>query len=324
MIRVAEGGGCAVYQPGDSSSVLVATTPESREVCNHPLVYGVEYTGKLRTACCRVLRALSLPLVETETSVVHLLRGGLNFGLREALAEAYGWNRHGASFLSAQRKRKSSSPEDWEICESEYRKFVVPSTASLILGDVVASGASLRHGLDTMLDAVRRHGSRLRSIVFFTIGGPRTEEVFGGLEERLRTEHPEYEGSTVIYLEGRFPVAWRDTPLSVKITGTDLLRQGRALAPEFVESQYDSPMFPVERCTIYDAGSRAFEPRSYLIDVLEYWETVATFHGRSFTDYVRERCPVLDVARFDERDLVEVAERQVARLREHLSSWPDS
>lgn len=295
--------------------VLVASTEESRAICNDPLIYGVRYTRMLAAACTKVLRSLTLPLIERETSVVHLLRGGLNFGLREALADAYGWNAHGASFLSAQRRRKADDPEEWEISEAEYRKFAVGPRVSLVLGDVVASGASLEHGLLTMLDGLQEQGSQLRSVVFFTIGGPRTEEVFLAIEPGLKSRFPEYEGTTVVYLEGRFPVAHCETPLSIKISGTDLLRHGDAMAPEFVASQYDSPMFPVERCTIYDAGSRAFEPQAYLDDVLEYWEEVQAFHGKSFTEYLAERCPTLDPARFSVSSLSELAAVQVRKLR---------
>ena len=90
------------------------------------------------------------------------------------------------------------------------------------------------------------------------------------------------------------------------------------MAPEFVESQYKNPMFPVERCTIYDAGSRAFEPECYLRDVLEYWEEVATFHGLSFTDYLAERAPGLDSTKFSAGSLTELANQQVEKLTGEL------
>ena len=310
------GSDCTLYTLGDG--VFVATTPQTRAICNDPLIYGLSYTRKLRQACVSVLKALQPELVESETVVAHLLRGGLNFGLREALGEAFEWNAHGSTFLSAQRKRTSDDPECWEIRESEYRKFVIPPEVSFVLGDVVASGASLEYGLTTLADAVKERGASLRSILFFTIGGPRTEEVFHAVDNRLRREHQAYQGSTLIYLEGRFPLADCETSLKIKVTGTDLLRHGNDMAPEFIESQYENPMFPVERCTIYDAGSRAFEPDCYLRDVLEYWEEVATFHRLSFTDYLKERAPSLEPGRFQVTSLRQLAELQCEKLRSVL------
>jgi len=306
---------CSLYQLSDSPQTLLASTPQSRSICNDPLIYGLEYTESLKTACHNVLQLVDLPLVETETTVVHLLRGGLNFGLRQALGSAYGWNKHGSCFLSAQRHRVSNS-EDWRIAESEYRKFAIPSKVSLVLGDVVASGTSLQHALLTMIDAIKHRGAELCSILFFTIGGHRSEAVFQELEERILAEHPNYKGSTVIYFEGRFPVASPETPLRIKLTGTDLLRHGDTMAPEFLESQYQNPMFPVERCTIYDAGSRAFEPEVYLEDVLEYWKAVLALDPLSFADYLAERCPLLDPNRFQNVSLRELAASQVQRIEQ--------
>lgn len=310
---------CSVYLLSESGPrVYLVSTPETRTICNDPLLYGVEYTRALQRACARALPHVSGALEECQTTVVHLLRGGLNFGLREALTDAFGWNAHSSTFLSAQRKRKADDPEEWEIGECEYKKLALADTASLVLGDVVASGASLQYGLESMLEAVK--GRKLRSILFFTIGGPRSEEVFRELDLGIKAKHPDYEGSTVVYFEGRFPVAEPETPLQIKITGTDLLRHGPQLTPEFLESQYESPMFPVERCTIYDAGSRAFEVRAYLEDVLEYWEAVETLQNASFEDYLRERCPELDPSRFRVDSLQTLARRQCERLRSALST----
>jgi hypothetical protein len=311
---------CSVYLLSESRPrAFVVSTPETRQICNDPLLYGVKYTEALKTACTRALPHVGQGLSEGETSVVHLLRGGLNFGLREALASAFDWNAHFSTFLSAQRRRQSANPEAWEIEESEYRKLAIPRDASLVMGDVVASGASLQFGVESMLGAISDQKKSLRSILFFTIGGPRTEEVFRELDERIRREHPDYEGTTVVYFEGRFPVAHPETPLTIKITGTDLLRHGSHLAPEFIESQYESPMFPVERCTIYDAGSRAFEPDVYLEDVMEYWQAVAELN-QSFQDYLRERFPTLDASRYSGvGSLAEIATRQSDKIRVELA-----
>ena len=320
MKTVLQSETCSVYSvDGPDLRVLLASTPESRRICNDPLLYGVNYTEALKAACARVLPHVGQDLEENQTSVVHLLRGGLNFGLREALALAFDWNAHSSTFLSAQRRRKDSNPQEWEIGECDYRKLAVPAKVCLVMGDVVASGASLQYGIESMLQAISEQKKSLRSILFFTIGGPRTEEVFRALDGRIRTEHPEYEGTTVVYFEGRFPVAGLQTTLSIKITGTDLLRHGQDLTPEFVNSQYESPMFPVERCTIYDAGSRAFEPDVYLQDVVEYWESVSKLSGLSYQDYLKERFPGLDAKRFTGVDsLKALAEQQLDRLRAFL------
>jgi len=73
-------------------------------------------------------------------------------------------------------------------------------------------------------------------------------------------------------LEGCFDVPTPESRLTIRFTGTDLLRGGESvIAPDFLESQYENPAYPIERCTIYDAGSRAFWVREYAEDVRSYW-----------------------------------------------------
>ena len=111
----------------------LASTPRTRRIANDPLFLGVDYTSALRQSCADVLRADAFGLVECETHVLNILRGGLNFGLREALHLAFGWNRHATDFLSAQR---TNGADGWRIDESGYRKLSFAGDVSLVLGDV--------------------------------------------------------------------------------------------------------------------------------------------------------------------------------------------
>jgi hypothetical protein len=314
----------AVYRIEESGSGtvdrFVVSTPETRAICNDPLVMGVDYTRRLKGACTRILTRLDrlhqLRLAELETIGFEILRGGLNFGLREALADAFGWNRHGSSFISAQRARVSDSPEDWHIIESDYSKVYMPPIASIVIGDVVATGTSLEHAIHALVNEAVKQGARLRSVVFFTIGGPRAEEILSRADQICRWHFSAYERTTVIYLEGRFSVPTTDSPLRIKITGTDLLRRDALLTPEFVESQYEAPAHPIQRCAIYDAGSRAFWVPEYLEDLVDYWrQTLDLAHsGVTYPELLAERCPVVAAERFPEADLVGVCRDQLALL----------
>ncbi len=99
----------------------ILSTPHTRRICNDPTCAGVEYTRLLSHACAIAFRLKPVDLVEHSTAVVNILRGGLNYGLRDALADAYGWNYHSTCFISAQRARNSVESEDWHITENRYR-----------------------------------------------------------------------------------------------------------------------------------------------------------------------------------------------------------
>jgi len=300
-------------------SSFVVTTPQTRRICNDPRCLGLDYTHALCEACASVLKAMGseLGLVERETAVVNILRGGLNYGLREALGMAYGWNVHATCFLSAQRA-KDSDGDDWHITENSYRKLRFPKDASLVIGDVVATGTSLVYALDELINVARKSGTNLKRIVFFTFGGLKALEILKAVDGRCRQTFPDYAGTFLFYLEGVFTVPDRTTPLSIKLPGTDLLRFGATMAPEFIASQYDDAAYPIERCVIYDAGSRAFAPDEYAEDVLGYWQQTKALaqSGVAYAQLLAERFPGLDSARFGTVDLAELTSRQIGYMKE--------
>ncbi len=313
---------CSLYEiaggpPGGARRYLVST-PETRRICNDPTVVGLTYTNALRQACRKTLELLRehklWPLQEARTTVLHILRGGLNFGLREALHEAYGWNRHGSAFISAQRARSSGNLEDWHITEGSYQKVYLAPEADIVFGDVVATGTSLEYALQQLLTLVEKAGASIRSVLFFSIGGIRSEEILNKIQEACGQRFPGFVGAATVYFEGRFGIAFSDTDLRIKISGTDLLRKNGLYTPEFIESQYDDPAYPIERCAIYDAGSRAFWLPEYVEDVWDYWLQTSWLakEGVAYADLLRERAPDLDPARFDAPDLLSICERQIA------------
>jgi len=305
------------------TQVFICSTPETRSICNDPFVSGMEYTNKLSAACAKVLKALTatgeLNLVERNTTVLHVLRGGLNFGLREAVASSLKFNNHAAAFISAQRARVSEKSADWVVTESSYQKLHLSSLNQIILGDVVATGTSLEYALERIGTVASSSNAEISDLVFFTIGGPRSHEILAQTAQKFKRQFKQFRKAIVVYFEGIFPVATNDSELSIKIDGTDLLRgEGAQLAPEFIESQYENPVFPLERCTIYDAGSRAFSPAEYFGDILEYWQATheLALAGTSFDQLLKERMPQIQRSRFAaEIDLKSLCASQIAKAK---------
>jgi len=301
---------------------FVCSSKETRGICNASEVVGIRYTEDLRIACAKILEASRIPLPgkvelsEQSTSVLHILRGGLNFGLRDALADAFSWNSHSSIFISAQRARVSNSEEDWHITESNYKKLYLPPNANIVFGDVVATGVSLSHGLDEVISFARDEGVQISSFTFFTIGGSRALEIMLDLDKRCREIFPEYVGSRLFFIEGVFSVPEDSSKQRISISGTDLLRSPALLAPEFVESQYQNPAYPLERCAIYDAGSRAFWIPEYLEDVRSYWELTLELakQGVSFQQLLGERMPELDLSKFQNIDLESLCVERIQSL----------
>jgi hypothetical protein len=74
------------------------------------------------------------------------------------------------------------------------------------------------------------------------------------------------------------------------------------VSPEFALSQYEDVSYPLERCTIYDAGSRSFDIPEYMHDVLDYWEQMKKLAERGFTlfEAMKERWPEAGWESFDQ------------------------
>jgi hypothetical protein len=126
-----------------------------------------------------------------------------------------------------------------------------------------------------------------------TLGCQTLERILADCHERFRRHLADYSETHLVYLEGRFELVRNPSPVVIGIPGTDLIKREALVAPELALSQYESLTPPLERCIIYDAGSRAFDVREYLDDVIEYWEQVRRLARRGFTlrEALRERWP---------------------------------
>lgn len=290
-----------ICQQDSPLSCYVVSTLESRHICNCPQLLGCAYTDALRTAMVSTLQSLPFmpslieQTAETSLCVLNLLRGGLNFDLRNALYLAYGVNRHATCFLSSQRYKQD---QHFIIKEDNYRKFNFPPQCTLFIGDVAATGATIDNGLHVVSDHLEKMRLGIRNLVFFTIGCERVEHILSVYDKRFHKMSPDYQGTYVVYLEGRFKMVEKGSPLRLRIEDTDFVRFDSLLAPEFEYSQYDDLIYALERCTIYDAGSRAYDIGTYLEDVKEYWLDVKkeAACGWSLYDALKERWPEREYA----------------------------
>src|SRR3989338_6266746 len=105
---------------GSSLTRYLVSTPETRIICNQPEVFGMDFSEKLHTAIRKTLEILPesddfKQWPDYETNVISILRGGLNFGIRDALAKAYGYNKHSTTYLISQRSKDPAT----NICSAE-------------------------------------------------------------------------------------------------------------------------------------------------------------------------------------------------------------
>lgn len=286
----------------DPSSVeeYVYSTPETRRVCNEPEMVGLEFPRCMREATARVLQQPPLgdwlgDERDKDVSVMHFLRGGLNFQLREALGQAYGFNKHYCAYMTSQRHKTS---ENWVIEQDQYRKIRYLENSTVMIGDVIATGSTMENGMEVLLDHVRSNDLPFKNLIVFTIGCDEGRKILEQYEDELK-QVCDLDRLMLFYAEGKFGLAREDSPLTIKIPGTDLLRDPALLTPEYEKSIYQRLHIPIERCAIYDVGAKSFEYQEHVEDVIEYW-TQLKESSLTLKEAYRERWSESDYGSVDE------------------------
>mgnify|MGYP007065675510 FL=1 len=256
---------------------------------NYPEIINCDFTNLLKNGVVNALKGVNILERISEinskwVNVYHILRGGLNFKVTDALRKAFGYKWHTSSYLTSQRVLKG---DRYEISEDYYRKFLVPDNATVYTADIVASGASIDNGLDYIFKYMQSTGHRLRNFIFITIGCVEAENVLGRWHRLFKETFPNYGQTYLIYLEGRFGLATQKTPFRNKIPYTDLIKsykEGALLTPEYEHSQFDRVITALEACAIYDGGKKSFEPANHIRDVLEFWQKQCEYaHGENLS-----------------------------------------
>jgi hypothetical protein len=255
----------------------VVSTRDTRNLMNYPEIINIDFTKSMSNGITNALKALNvlehLSVIDSRTvNVYHILRGGLNFQLRRALNNAFGYKWHSSSYVTSQRVL---SEGHFASSDNSYRKFLIPDDATLYSADIVASGVSLDNGIEYVMTFLDSQKYSLRNMVFITIGCVEAERVLEKWDRVFRARFPEYDRTILIYLEGRFALATDKTPLRNCVAETDLLkshRLGALLSPEFERSQFEKMTIGLEGCVIYDGGKKGFEPINHIREVLHFWE----------------------------------------------------
>ena len=263
-----------------ASSILnryVVSTSDTRNMLNFPEIVNSDFTDLMRNGVTNTLKVLNnfenLSRISSKhVNVYHILRGGLNFQVRNSLLKAFGYKWHSSSYITSQRLEKDG---EFSISEDSYRKFQIPDNATIYSADIVASGVSLDNSLQYLDNYLISKKLKLKNFIFVTIGCSNAEKVLEKWDRIFKEHHPEYERTILIYLEGRFALGAKDTPLYNVLPNTDLLKNyklGALITPEYEYSQFEKMIIPIEACAIYDGGKKSFEPVNHIIDILDFWE----------------------------------------------------
>ena len=154
----------------------------------------------------------------------------------------------------------------------KYEKLRITRDRTLVIGDIIATGDTLRLCLDQVLDRFRRKGGSIRKIIFFTIGGTRAIPLMERMTERICAYFPEFEGFQCFFYEGIFSV-YKDKGVSgINVPDIDFGWNDGVVSPEFRKYVMEHQDALFEKCIIYDGGARRYEIPVHFEEVLDYWK----------------------------------------------------
>ena len=246
----------------------VITSPGTRRLMAFPEVVGFDSYLSMLPATTAALRHL-LPQ-GGDVDILTILRGGLNYPVEEACFQCNIRVRD-IHFVSCERIIENQVITGLDI---KYEKLRVTHGRTLVIGDIIATGDTLRLCLDQVVDRFRRRGGSIRKIVFFTVGGTRAIDLMEEKTLEIRKVFPDFEGFECFFYEGVFTVYENRGASGINVPDIDFGWQGGAVSPDFRRYVLEHPYSLLEKCIIYDGGARRYEIPVHFHEALEYWEGI--------------------------------------------------
>ena len=258
-----------VQAPQFANRYYILSGAGTRQLMALPEVVGFDSYLSMLPATIAALRLL-FPGPGGDVDILTILRGGLNYPVEEACFRC-GIRVRDIHFVSCERIIEDHLITGLEI---KYEKLRVTRGRTLVIGDIIATGDTLRLCLNQVVDRFRRRGGSIRKIIFFTIGGTRAIDLMEKMADDIRAVFPGFEGFECFFYEGVFTV-YEDTGASgINVPDIDFGWKGGCVTPEFRRFVLGHPYALLEKCIIYDGGARRYEIPVHFHEALEYWEGI--------------------------------------------------
>ena len=203
---------------------LILSGAGTRRLMAFPEVVGYDSYLSMLPATVAALRHLFPRGKDGDVDILTILRGGLNYPVEEACARN-GIHVRDMHFVSCERIIEDHIITGLEI---KYEKIRVTRGRTLVIGDIIATGDTLRLCLGQVVDRFRRRGGSIRKIVFFTIGGTRAIDLMEKMADDIRAVFPEFEGFECFFYEGVFTVYENQGATGINVPDIDFGWKGGA------------------------------------------------------------------------------------------------
>ena len=273
-------------EPGLRNEYLIVSGDGTRRLMASPEVVGFGSYQSMVPATRRGMQYLVDNGLNDDVNILTILRGGLNYPIEECAFRA-GLRVTNMDFLSCERIIEDDVIKGLDV---RYQKVRTCKDCVLMVGDIIASGATLRMCMEHVIEWFHDHGGSFKKIIFFTIGGSNAIDLMEDLTEKIKAFSPDFEGFTSFFYEGIFNVYQDPGVLGFQVVDIDFYWGGGIICPEFREYVVAHGYSLYEKCIIYDGGARRYEIPDHYNEVVEYWERVLDAAERvDIMDLTQER-----------------------------------
>ena len=266
-------GDTSIYElrgPALRNRYYILSGSGSRQLLATPEIVGFPCYTALLDETVAALHHLQSNGLGGDLDIFTILRGGLNYPLEES-AFRCGIRVRDMHFVSCERIAENHVIKGLEI---KYDKIHPTRDRVLAIGDILATGDTLRHCFEHLMRKFLQEGGSIRRIIFFTIGGTRAFRQMEELSTKLSAIFAGFEGIDCFFFEGAFTV-YEDKGVSgINHPDIDFGWKDGVVAPEFRRYIVDRPDALLEKCIIYDGGARRYQLPVHFEEVLEYWEGI--------------------------------------------------
>ena len=251
-------GETSVYEldtPRCSNRFFIVSGPGSRRLLASPEVVGFPCYTSLLEETIAALRHLFPTGPGEDIDILTILRGGLNYPIEEACS-ALGIPVSEIHFVSCERIIENHVIKGLDI---KYEKIAPRPGRTLAIGDILATGDTLRLVIRHFAEEFHKGGGSIRRIIFFTIGGTKAFSLMEELSEEFRALFPGFEGFDCFFYEGAFTVYTDKGASGINVPDIDFGWKGGIVSPDFRRFIVNEPDALMEKCIIYDGGARRYE-----------------------------------------------------------------
>lgn len=279
------------------NNYYIISSRGTRRLMASPEVVGYDSYQAMGPATTAGLKYLKANGLSEGVSILTILRGGLNYPIEEC-CDKTGITVQGINFVSCERVIERGVITGLDI---KYEKLHPVKDCVLMIGDIIASGETLRLCLGKVADIFDLFGGSFKKVVFFTIGGTKAISIMEQMTEDFRKKWPDFQGFECFFYEGIFSVYENFGVTGVNTPDIDFGWQEGIISPEFRSYIVSDPNALFEKCIIYDGGARRYEIYAHYDEVMEYWRALlaAAPHTR-IEHFIEEKIGYSPETEYDE------------------------